>query len=106
MVTQYPDSITVSHSATWVQETDGDFKADTSATSFTSVCRCEPAGSNSVLRGTDGAEIVYDWIVYMPKTTTVFVFGNPVSMVLANATTYTGTLKRQSNGQLNTRLWV
>ncbi|MCK9592709.1 MAG: hypothetical protein M0Q91_11960 [Methanoregula sp.] len=106
MVSQYPDTVTVSHGATWKQQTDGDYEANAAASTFTSECRCEPASSNPVLRGDDGAEIAYQWIVYMPQTTTVFGFGDPVSMVLANATTYTGTVKRQSNGQLNSRLWV
>lgn len=106
MVTQYPDTVTVAHSATWSQETDGDFKAGTAATSFTSSCRFEPAGPNPVIRGEDGAEVYYSWVVYMPQTTTVFAYGDPVTVTLLNATTYTGKLKRQSNGQLNTRLWV
>jgi hypothetical protein len=106
MVTQYPDTITVTTGATFKQQTDGDYEVDAAAGTFTSECRGEPNSSNAVLRGIDGAEIAYSWIVYMPPTTTVLQHGDSVSLALANQTTYAGTLKRQSNGQLNTRLWV
>lgn len=106
MVEQYPHTITVTRQPVFSQDDEGDFQPSGSATSFTSEGRAEPAGSNPVIRGADGDVEQYEYVIYMPLTTEEFAHGNPVSVTFENGTERTGTLKRQHNGQFNTRLWV
>ena len=105
---QYPHSISVISSPEFTQNEDtGNFQQvpETGGT-FESECRAEPAGSNPIIKGIDGNDIVFAWIVYMPKTETEFKFGDKVVVTLGNGSQYEGTVKRQYNGQFNTRLWV
>ena len=74
--------------------------------SFSSICRAEPSGKGDTIRGVDGTEIYFAFVVYMPLTETVLKTEADVTLTLAAGDVYTGKLKRQSNGQFNTRLWV
>jgi len=105
MVEQYPDTITVSVKAEPTQnETTGNFTAGTEA-SYTFKCRAEVNGSNRKIVGADGVSIDYSFLVYMPKTTTVIPVNSEYSLITGNAT-FTGKIKAQGNGQLNSRLWL
>lgn len=106
MVTQYPHNITISRLPEYTQGEDGNFATEDSPVTFASECRAEPAGANPVIKGVDGEDVTYSWIVYMPMTAQEFQFGDPVEITLINGSKYASTLKRQSNGQFNTRLWV
>ena len=106
VIEQYPHSITVTKVPDYEQGVDGNFSTDGEATTFVSSCRVEPAGDNPVIKGVDGSDIVFRWIVYMPRTEEELDFGSPVMITLKNGSQYQGTLKRQYNGQLNSRLWV
>ncbi|HCY40440.1 MAG TPA: hypothetical protein DHV48_03665 [Prolixibacteraceae bacterium] len=106
MVGQYPDIIVISPKPEFAQDENGNFEADDAANAFTSECRAEVAGSNPILAGTDGQTVSYKWIVYMPKTSEFFEVGDEVTLTKADGSIYTGSLKQQSNGQFNSRLWV
>ena len=106
MVKQYPHSITITPKVDPVQGHSGDFAAPGTGAVVTSPCRVEPAGSNPVLTGADGNVVNYAFVVYMPLRTNQFRYGDAVVITLANQSQFTGFIKQQSNGQLNTRLWV
>lgn len=106
MVSQYPDIIVISPSPEFTQDENGNFSANEAANAFTSECRAEVAGNNPIITGTDGQTISYKWIIYMPKTSESFTVGDGISVTKADGSIYTGSLKQQSNGQLNSRLWV
>jgi len=107
MVTmQYPDEIIITRKPGFSLDTNGDGQTTGSATTFTGKGRAEVAGANSTITGTDGEKISYSWIVYMPKTSEVFDFDDEVKVTKPDGSISEGTLKRQSNGQFNTRLWV
>lgn len=108
MITQYPHSVTVTTIAPSTQDGVGDYQpTGVAATTIGPLeCRAEPAGSNPLLKGPDGDDLTYDWIVYMPPLATELTFGYRVTITMQNGSTFTGSLKRQSNGQFNTRLWV
>lgn len=106
MVVQYPHTILITRHPDYAQDGSGDFQPTGSATTFTGDGRAEPAGSNAVVTGPDGDKEAYSWIVYMPRTEEEFSYGDTVTITFENGSVKTGTLKRQSNGQFNTRLWV
>jgi hypothetical protein len=105
MVRQYPHTIQITPQPELTPDADGNLTG-TDGTPQTFVCRAEPAGSDSIVRGEDGAEIMYRWTVYMPLITDVFTPGDSVLITLSGGNTATGTVKQFSNGQLNTRVWV
>jgi hypothetical protein len=106
MVTQYPHTITITPAVTTYQDNVGNIQRGRATTPVTYDCRAEPAGSNPVIKGADGADVIYAWIVYMAAITVEYTYGDQVAVTLANGTQYDGFIKRQANGQLNTRLWV
>lgn len=103
---QYPDTILISREPTFTFDAEGDGQASGVATTFSGSCRAEVAGSNPILTGSDGKEVKYSWIIYMPKTTERFAYGDKVTVTEPDGGVYVSTLKQQSNGQFNTRLWV
>ncbi len=106
MVSQYPDIVTITRQPEYVQDANGIMNASGTPEIFTSECRAERAGKNPVINTVDGQALNYAFIVYMPKTSEIFSFGNEVSITKADGSIITGTLKESSNGQFNTRLWV
>lgn len=106
MVSQYPDIIVISPKPEFTQDESGNFGAGQTPNAFTSECRAEVAGSNPIITGTDGQTVSYKLIVYMPKTSEFFAFGDEVTVTKADGSIYEGSLKQQSNGQFNSRIWV
>ena len=107
MVSYYPDTVEVTKQPEYVQDEEtGYFDTEEEGVLFASDCRAEPAGPNPVIKGDDGNDIVYSWIVYMPKTSEVLEFGWPVKVTKADGSIYESSLKRQYNGKFNSRLWV
>jgi hypothetical protein len=106
MVEQYPHSITITPVGTPEQGEGGNFEAPVNGTPATYGCRAEEAGSNPVITGPDGNSLVYRFIVYMPLIGVNYSYGDIVHIVKQDGSEYNGFLKHQSNGQLNTRLWV
>ncbi|MCW0484061.1 hypothetical protein [Gaoshiqia sediminis] len=84
--------------------TDGKWSVESA--DFSSICRAEPAGKGDVLRGTDGNEISFAFVVYLPKASTILSAGSKVTIAFEDGSLVNATLKRQQNGQLNSRLWV
>ncbi len=105
MVTQYPHRIKVSVKSGSVKDpVTGNYTKGTGA-GYEFPCRAEMSKGNEEIKGVDGSDLAFSYTVYMSKTTIDLVYGSEVEIQLLNKTVK-GTLKRQENGQLNTRLWV
>lgn len=104
-MTQYPDSIIVTTSASASQDANGIWTAG-ATTDYTLSCRAEVNGTGKKIVGIDGALIDYTFQVFLPVMTVVIPAGSDfVLTALANGT-ISGKVKRASNGQLNSRLWL
>lgn len=106
MVSQYPDIVTITRQPAYTQDANGIMNTTGTPVTFISECRAEKAGKNPVINTVDGQALNYAFIVYMPKTSEIFSFGDGVSVTKADGSIITGTIKDSSNGQFNTRLWV
>lgn len=100
-LTQYPDSIVVSWQNEPTQGASGDYTAG-STVSNTFDCRAEINTKAGKIMGSDGQLIDFAQMVYMPLTTVIIAVD---SNYLLNGLV-SGKVKRASNGQLNTRLWL
>jgi len=105
MVNQYPDSIAITVSASATQNASGVWTAGATA-AYTFECRAEANGAGRQTAGDDGTLMDYAFLVYMPATTTIiprdsdFILTSLLNGIIA------GKVKRGSNGQLNSRLWL
>jgi len=104
IVDQYPHTIVVS-SFEPVKDENGDYVTAEPTVIHSGKCRAEPNGKGEVLRGDNGSEINYSFTVYMPKTDIVFTYNSDVKIEIGNKL-ISGRVKRHSNGQLNSRVWV
>jgi hypothetical protein len=102
---QYPDSIAITIAASGFQNASGIWTAG-STSNFASVCRAEVNGDGSKIAGTDGGTIDYSFQVFMPITTVVIPDGSDFVLTALTNGTISGKVKRASNGQLNSRLWL
>jgi hypothetical protein len=104
-MTQYPDSIVVTTSASGSQNASGIWTAGTT-TNYTFDCRAEVNGIGRKIAGDDGVMIDYSFQVFMPLTTVVIPDGSDFVLTAFTNGVITGKVKRASNGQLNSRLWL
>ena len=104
-MTQYPDSIVITAASSGTQNASGIWASGT-ATSHTFSCRAEVNGSGKRIVGADGALIDYSFDVFMPVTTVVISEGSTFVLTALTNGTISGKVKRASNGQLNSRLWL
>ena len=105
MVSQYPDNIVVKIQGQPYQDENNKWVEPTPET-FESDCRAEPNSRNAVIKTGDGAEKNYDYNIYMPKTTTILPVGSDVVLTKHDGLLVKTMVKRASNGQFNSRLWV
>lgn len=101
---QYPDSIVVSWQNEPTQGASGDFTAGATG-SNTFSCRAEINTKAGKIMGSDGQLIDFTQIVYMPLTTVEIAVGSDYVLTSLSGTV-SGKVKRASNGQLNSRLWL
>lgn len=102
---RYPDSIAITVTEEPTQNASGYFSAGASAV-YTFDCRAEINGAGRKIPGADGALIDFSFEVYMPPTTTIIPRDSDYVLETARNGTVTGKVKRASNGQLNSRLWL
>lgn len=102
---QYPDSILVTVRVGATQDSNGNWIGGT-PTDYTFDCRLEPNGTGRKIPGADGALIDFAFICYLPKTTTIIPVDALYVATSLNNGTIEGSVKRASNGQLNSRLWL
>lgn len=106
MVTQYPDSITITVTGEPTQDSVSGFgAASTESTDYTFQCRAEKNTKGFFIRGVDGSQIDYAFVIYMPRTATNLPIGS--KYVLTKGTEqYAGRIKDANNGQLNSMIWL
>ena len=102
---QYPDSIVVTTSASGSQNASGIWTAGTT-TDYTFLCRAEVNGTGRQIAGDDGALMDYSFQVFMPISTVVIPAGSDFVLTALTNGTISGKVKRASNGQLNSRIWL
>jgi hypothetical protein len=103
---QYPDSIVVTVTTAATQNSStGVWTAGTS-TSYTLRCRAEVNGTAKKIAGKDGSMIDYTFNCYLPAMTTVIPIDSDYVLTTFASGTISGKVKRSSNGQLNSRLWL
>lgn len=100
-LTQYPDSIIVYWHDEPTMGASGDFTAGASG-SNTFDCRAEINTKAGKIMGSDGKLIDFTQMIYMPLTTVEI----PVDADYLLNGSVSGKVKRASNGQLNSRLWL
>ncbi len=105
VVSQYPDSVVVTVNVDATKNASGVWIKG-SSTDYTFDCRAEPNGKGRRIAGKDGVLMDFSFLCYMPKTTTEIPFGSNFVLTTLNNGEKTGTVKRASNGQLNSRLWL
>jgi len=107
MVNQYPDSIVLTISPVVTQNSDGTWTAATgTSVVHTFDCRAEVNGTGRQVAGKDGSLVDYAFEVYLPVMTTVIPPDTECVLTTLNNGTLTEKVKRASNGQLNSRLWL
>jgi hypothetical protein len=104
-MTQYPDSIVVTTSASGAQNASGVWTAG-ATTDYTFDCRAEVNGTGKKVVGKDGMMMDYSFQVFMPLTTVVIPDGSDFVLTALSNGVISGKVKRASNGQLNSRLWL
>jgi hypothetical protein len=102
---QYPDSIVVTTAASASQNASGIWTAG-ATTNYTFSCRAEVNGTGRKIVGNDGALMDFSFVVFMPVTTVVIPDGSDFVLTALSNGVISGKVKRASNGQLNSRLWL
>ncbi len=102
---QYPDSIVITTVASGSQNASGVWSSGV-ATNYTFDCRAEVNSAGRQVAGNDGAMIDYTFQVFLPVTTVVIPAGSSFVLTALTNGTIRGKVKRASNGQFNSRLWL
>lgn len=103
---QYPDSIVITVNPD-PSEVNGVYTAATGASAtYTYSCRAEVNGSGKKIINDDGSQIEYLFDVYMPVVADVIPRGAGYVLTSLNNGVTKGKIKRASNGQLNSRIWL
>jgi len=102
---QYPDNIVLTTSASASQNVSGVFTTGATG-SYSLDCRAEVNGTGKRTTSADGALIDYSFLVFLPVMTTVIPPDSGFVLTALSNGTITGKVKRSSNGQLNSRLWL
>jgi len=102
---QYPDSIVITTAASGSQNASGVWASGV-MTNYTFSCRTEVNGVGRKIAGVDGTLMDYSFDVFMPVTTVVIPDGSSFVLTALTNGTIRGKIKRASNGQMNSRLWL
>jgi len=105
LVVQYPHTITATIVTESHQDNNGNWVPGGS-TNRVITGRAEPNGSGRMVQLADGSQIVYNWVIYMPKGTTPLPDGAEIVVTWNTQAVGRGKVLRFSQGQLNSRLWL
>ena len=103
---RYPDSIIITLYGDPEQDSDGNYGAPPVSATHSSDCRFQPAGRANIIKGDDGEEIAFSYLVFMPLVESRFNFGDAIEGQHHSGYTITGKIKRHHNTQHHTKLWV
>ena len=104
-ISQYPHSIDLTIVTPPTQNTTtGQWMAG--STSYLQLdCRAEVNGSGKKIAGNDGVLMDFAFTCYLAKIISIIPVDSDY-VLHTGYETYKGKIKRQSNGQLNSRLWL
>lgn len=102
MVERHPDTLSITYRKPGTYDTDGDFTPGIEVTQLIKG-RAEANGQGSMIRTPDGAQIVYSWTFWCKPQKFEAPHG---SVAVLNYGAWAGTVKRQSNAQLHTQIWM
>jgi len=102
---QYPDSIVITTSASASQNASGVWTTGATG-SYSLDCRAEVNGAGKRIASSDGALVDYSFQVFLPVMTTVIPPDSDFVLTALSNGTISGKVKRSSNGQLNSRIWL
>ncbi|RPE05552.1 hypothetical protein EGT74_24525 [Chitinophaga lutea] len=105
VIIQYPHKLMANIVTGSIQDTNGNPVPGATET-IELTCRAEPNGSGRMIQLANGQNIVYNWIVYMPKGAAVLADGAKVSITQDGRQIAKGQVLRFSKGQLDARLWL
>lgn len=103
---QYPDSIVITVFGTPTQNTTTGEWTEGTDTVYTLDCRAEINSAARKIPGKDGLMIDYTFNCYLPLMSTVIPVGSDFVLNSLSNGSISGIVKRSSNGQLNSRLWL
>ena len=101
MVSRQPDTLSVTYRQKGTYS-DGNYTPGLEVTHLIKG-RKEANGQGQMIRDDNGAQIVYTWTFYCKPQTFEAPHG---SVAVLNYGEWAGTVKRQSNGQLGTQIWL
>lgn len=104
-IKQYPHSISVILATIPVQDEAGN-PVIPEGSEFTSKCRAEKLKSNPTTQGVDGAQLAYQFDVFLPKMAVVIPFGSKAVITVGEGLFYEGVVKSHVINQLNSRMQV
>lgn len=105
IVKQYPHNIIINTVSEPTKDENGNFIPGGLVPVHDGECRAEPNGKGETLRGDDGSELEFSFNIFIPKMSIEVPANSEVEITIGNKL-ITGQVKRHSNGQLNSRLWV
>jgi hypothetical protein len=107
MITQYPHTLTYKTvTGSTGPDNDGNYTPGTEQTIVTP-CRAEVNNSGQgFISAVDGSRINYDWIVYLPSSSVVYLEGSTIEIANGPDIVVKDTIKRFWPGQLNMRIWL
>lgn len=105
MVKQYPHTAIIKVPGGTTQDENGDWVQTEEETLWSGDCRAEPNGEGKVLKGKDGEEVNFQWTVYIPLMSIAIPRNSEIELTIDGVGTKE-LIKRHSNGQLNSRIWV
>lgn len=107
MVKQYPHTLTYTTiTGSTGPDAEGNYSPGTSQT-VVLLCRAEVNNSGQGwINAIDGSRINYDWVVYLPSTSVVFLEGSEIQIQNGPDIIIKDVIKRFWPGQLNARIWL
>ena len=105
MVEQYPHLAIITVPGETLKDESGDYIQTPPQAIYSGNCRAEPNGAGETIRGEDGNEIHFSFIVYAPKIGVEMPSNADVDITIG-LRNIKSTVKRHHDGQLNSRIWI
>jgi hypothetical protein len=105
VVKQYPHTLKLTTIGSGTQDSEGNWIPGGS-TEVEKPCRFETNDRGAIVATDDGAEIVYDGIIYLPLPADQIAPGTTVQVLDGVTVLSNRTVKKFSRGQLNARIWL
>lgn len=105
-VIQYPHILTVTIPEDAQQDGNGNWVNNSDPFVYQTTCRAEPTTGNKFITGSDGQQLTFRSIIYMPLPVQIIPDGALVEVYDGNRRIIRDDVKQFYKGQLNARAWV